>query len=188
MQALKPEFGASASSQRVALTYMSNMPRVSFEELPDDARVWVFGAAEALTAPASRQLLDAVDDFLDHWNAHGSPLVCAREWRDDRFLAIGVDQSTAGASGCSIDGLFRALQRLEPELGTTLLGAGRVYYRDADGCIHAGTRPGFSQLARDGKVGAETAVFDTSITSAAAWREEFERPAKESWHARMLSS
>ena len=47
---------------------------------------------------------DGVDAFLDQWNAHGSALTCAREWRDDRFLAIGVDQSTAGASGCSASG------------------------------------------------------------------------------------
>ena len=171
---------------RVNLAWI--MPRVSFEELPDDARVWVFGAAAEMTAPASGRLLDTVDDFLEHWNAHGSPLVCAREWRDDRFLAIGVDQSTSGASGCSIDGLFRTLQRLEPELGTTLLGAGRVYYRDADGRVNAASRPVFSELARDGKVGAATAVFDTSLTSAHAWRTEFERPARESWHAQLLSS
>ena len=162
------------------------MPRVSFEELPDDARVWVFGAAGEMTSPASARLLDAVDDFLDQWNAHGSPLVCAREWRDGRFLAIGVDQSTAGASGCSIDGLFRTLQTLEPELGTTLLAAGRIYYRDADGRVTVATRPSFTQLAREGTVGAGTAVFDTALTSAAAWREEFERPAKDSWHARLL--
>lgn len=163
------------------------MPRVSFEKLPDDARVWVFGAAGEMTSAASERLLDAVDDFLDDWNAHGSPLVCAREWRDNRFLAVGVDQSTAGASGCSIDGLFRTLQRLEPELGTTLLGAARVYYRDADGRVNVTTRPGFSRLAREEKIGAQTAVFDTSLTSAAQWRTEFERPAKESWHARLLS-
>ena len=163
------------------------MPTVSFEELPDDARVWVFGAAGEMSAAASERLLDAVDDFLAQWNAHGSPLVCAREWRDDRFLAIGVDQSTEGASGCSIDGLFRTLQRLEPELGTTMLGASRVYYRDADGKVNVATRPSFTQLAREAKVGAETAVFDTSLTSAAAWREAFERPAKDSWHAKLLS-
>src|SRR5690349_5668021 len=164
------------------------MPRVSFEELPDDARVWVFGAAEALPAPASRQLLETVDDFLDHWNAHGSPLVCAREWRDDRFLAIGVDQSTAGASGCSIDGLFRTLARLEPELGTTLLGGGRVYYRDAEGRVNVTTRGTFNQLAREGKVGPDTPAFDTSITSADAWRDRFEQPTSRSWHASLIGS
>ena len=164
------------------------MPRVSFEQLPDDARVWVFGAAGAMSLPASERLLAAVDEFLSQWNAHGSPLVCAREWRDDRFLAVGVDQSMEGASGCSIDGLFRTLQRLEPELGTTLLGAGRVYYREGGGAVAVATRPGFRELSRDGKVGEETLVFDTSLTSAAAWREEFERPAKESWHSQLLSS
>ena len=164
------------------------MPRVSFDALPDDARVWVFGAANGLDNVASERLLGAVDDFLAQWNAHGSPLVCARDWRDERFLAIGVDQSTAGASGCSIDGLFRTLARLEPELGTTLLGGGRVYYRDSDGRVIATTRAMFDQLGREGQIGADTMVFDTSITLASAWRDRFERPVRESWHAQLITA
>jgi hypothetical protein len=163
------------------------MPRVVFESLPDDARVWVFGAANALDDRARERLLSAVDEYLDQWHAHGAPLVCARDWRDDRFLAIGVDQSTAGASGCSIDGLFRTLARLEPELGTTLLGGGRVYYRDADGRVSATTRPAFAQSVREGQAGPETPVFDTSLTSAVAWRHAFERPMRESWHASLVT-
>ena len=164
------------------------MPRVSFDSLPDDARVWVFGAANEIRGPSTERLLDAVDDFLAEWNAHGSPLVAGREWRDDRFLAIGVDQSAAGASGCSIDGLFRTLARLEPELGTTMLGGGRVYYRDADGRVNVATRAAFNALARDGRVGPDTLAFDTSVTTAAAWRERFERPVRESWHAQLLGA
>lgn len=164
------------------------MPRVPFDVLPGDARVWVFGAANELTDTAANRLLDAVDEFLAEWNAHGSPLTCGREWREGRFLAIGVDQSMAGASGCSIDGLFRTLARLEPELGTTLLGGGRVYYRDATGRVDVATRGAFNQLARDGQVGPDTAVFDTSITSAAAWRDHFERPIRESWHAQLIGA
>ena len=163
------------------------MPRVAFQSLPDDARVWVFGAANALDDRARERLLSAVDEYLDQWHAHGAPLVCAREWRDDRFLAIGVDQSTAGASGCSIDGLFRTLARLEPELGTTLLGGGRVYYRDADGRVSATTRAAFAQKVREGQAGPETPVFDTSLTSAEAWRHAFERPMRESWHASLVT-
>src|SRR5215204_5472870 len=129
------------------------MPRVAFDTLPDDARVWVFGAANEIAAPAADRLLQAVDEFLAQWNAHGSPLLCARDWRDDRFLAVGVDQSTAGASGCSIDGLFRTFVRLEPELGTSLVGGSRVYYRDAEGTVQSATRKGFNELARDGRIG-----------------------------------
>ena len=163
------------------------MPRVSFDSLPDDARVWVFGAAAEPSPAATEQLLSAVDDFLAQWNAHGAPLACAREWRDDRFLAIGVDQSTAGASGCSIDGLFRTLARLEPVLGTTMLGGGRVYYRDVDGRVSVTTRNAFNQLVADGRIGPDTPVFDTAITSALAWRQEFERPMRDSWHAQLVN-
>lgn len=161
------------------------MPRVPFESLPDNARVWVFAAAAPLDPPAFQRMIGAVDDFLAQWNAHGAPLVCARDWRDDRFLAIGVDQSSAGASGCSIDGLFRTLAGLEPELGTSLLGD-RVYYRDAEGRVNAASRRSFAELARTGRVGPETAVFDTALTSAALWRREFERPARASWHAALI--
>jgi hypothetical protein len=164
------------------------MPQVSFDSLPDDARVWVFGAADEVSAPAADRLLGAVDDFLAHWNAHGSPLVCGREWRDDRFLAIGVDQSTAGASGCSIDGLYRTLARLKPELGTSLLGSGRVYYRDAGGRVSAATRKEFAELAREGRIGPDTPTFDTSITTASAWRHQFERAARDSWHAQLIGA
>ncbi|HEX6052812.1 MAG TPA: hypothetical protein VFZ21_26280 [Gemmatimonadaceae bacterium] len=163
------------------------MPRVDFDDLPPDARVWVFGASNALEGPAAVGLLGAVDDFLAQWNAHGSPLVCGRDWRDDRFLAIGVDQATAGASGCSIDGLFRTLARLEPELGTKLLGAGRVYYRDSTGRIRAVTRAAFAEMARTGEVSPDTPVFDTALATAAEWRDRFERPARESWHAELMS-
>jgi len=164
------------------------MPQVPFDSLPSDARVWVFGAANELTLPASERLLDAVDAFLGQWNAHGSPLTCGREWRDGRFLAIGVDQTAAGASGCSIDGLFRTLARLEPDLGTSLLGSGRVYYRDREGRVNAATRRTFGELARAGSVGPDTPTFDTSVTTASAWREEFERPVRESWHAQLIGA
>src|SRR5262245_18169653 len=97
------------------------MPMVRFDTLPDDASDWVVGAAAPVDEVDAKRLLAAVDGFLLQWKAHGHPLTCAREWRDDRFLVVGVDQSTEGASGCSIDGLFRTLQGLEAGIGTSLV-------------------------------------------------------------------
>ena len=115
------------------------MPRVPFEMLPDEGRIWVFGVSAALSADSTASLLREVDDYLDGWSAHGAPLTCARDWRDGRFLAIGVDQSTAGASGCSIDALFRILQGTERSLGVALVAGGRVFHRDAAGRCSAWT-------------------------------------------------
>lgn len=163
------------------------MPQVSFESLPDDARLWVFAAAEPLDDAQRARLLAEVDAFLANWAAHGAPLRAARDWRDARFLAVAVDQSTAGASGCSIDGLFRRLQALEPTLGTSLLGgASRVYWRDAEGRVHAAARADAKTRAADGAWGADSPVFDLGVTTAGDWRGRFERPARESWHAALL--
>ncbi len=163
------------------------MPVVSFESLPDDARIWVFGAAAPIDDVDAAKLLAAVDGFLIQWKAHGHPLTCARHWRDDAFLVIGVDQNSEGASGCSIDGLFRTLQGLEPAIGTTMIGGGRVFFRDALSLVHSVTRAEFEAMARRGEVGADTRVFDTTVTAAGTFRSSFERPASAGWHAELLS-
>ena len=162
------------------------MTLVPFDTLPDDARVWVFGSDSSLDPSTSRRLLTDVDAYLAQWNAHGAELTCGRGWRDDRFLAIGVDQSSAGASGCSIDGLFRTLRSLEPVLGTSLVNGGRVFFRDDSGVVRSVDRERFAQLAGNGAISEETPVFDTSVTTAADWRTRFETRVKDSWHKALV--
>jgi hypothetical protein len=157
------------------------MPIVPFDTLPNSARIWVFASDHELAGASADTLLAAVDHFLAEWRAHGVPLHCAREWRDNRFLAIGVDVNEENASGCSIDGLFRTLQQLQRELGAQLIGGGRVFYRSRGGAVETTTREDFSARAKRGEVTAATPVFDTSLTDAAAWRTRFEQPAGLAW-------
>ena len=157
------------------------MPIVPFESLPDASRIWVFGSDKPVTGPAAQRLLGEADRFLENWTAHGAPLRCARLWRDDRFLVIGVDQSDAHASGCSIDGLFRSLQGLEREIGARLVGGGRVFYRDHSGVAQSADRSELDRLVSSGEVGPNTVVFDPSITDLGEWRAKFEQPARKSW-------
>lgn len=162
------------------------MPVVSFETLPDAARVWVFGSEAPLTEDGTAALLRGVDEYLADWKAHGAPLTVAREWRDGRFLAVAVDQSTAGASGCSIDGLFRVLKQLEGAAGTSLVAGGRVFYRDTTSAVQSAARSDIARLSAEGAITKDTVVFDTSITDLGTFRACFERRAKESWVAELL--
>jgi len=162
------------------------MPTLEFSQLPADGRVWLFGAAAPIDDIDERRLLATVDDFLRTWAAHGEPLWSARDWRGGRFLAVGVDTSREGASGCSIDGLFRALKAIEGSIGTTLLDGALVYYRDQADFVHAVSRDDFSYLARAGHVGVDTPVLDLSITEVSEYRARFERRAGDSWHATLL--
>jgi hypothetical protein len=158
---------------------------VPFDTLPDSARIWVFASDRPLLGASADKLLAAVDQFLSEWKAHGVPLRCGREWRDGRFLAVGVDITAEHASGCSIDGLFRTLQQLEKTIGSRLVGGGRVFYRTKSG-IEMATPEQFSERVKGGDVALETPVFDISLTDAAHWRTRFEQPAGRSWTARFF--
>jgi hypothetical protein len=158
------------------------MPVVSFSELPANGRVWIFASDRPLRGDDAASLLAEVDRFLAQWKAHGAPLRSGREWRNDRFLVIGVDPTAEQASGCSIDGLFRGLQELERSLATRLVGGGRVFYRDRQGNPALASRADAASV-----ISHDTPVFDTSLTDVAGYRARFERPAADTWVAVLLT-
>lgn len=160
------------------------MPRVAFEELPGDARVWIFAAARPLGGAERDRLLAEVDRFIDQWRAHDVPLAAGRDLRYDRFLFVAVDQRRAGPSGCSIDALVREMKRLERELDVALVDHAPVTFRRA-GAIERASRERFADMAAAGEVSPDTTVFDNTLTSLGDVRAgRWEVAAADAWHAR----
>jgi hypothetical protein len=162
------------------------MPTVDFTELPDLARVWVFASSRPLNDAEEQELLSGVDAFLEDWRAHGEPLTSGRDWREQRFLTIAVDQRDAHASGCSIDGLYRVLKEVERSVGTQLLGGGTIHYRAPSGEIRSLPREEFAEAAERGEVTRDTTVFDLTVGSVGEWVAELEKPAGRSWHSQLF--
>lgn len=160
------------------------MPRISFDELPDHGRLWVFPATRPLGADERVRLLTEVDGFLQSWAAHGAALSSARELRDDAFLLIGVDEDAEAPSGCSIDALVNRLDALGQDLGVRLIDHAPVWFRDGE-AVRSVSRTEFRAMARDSQVDPSTTVFDTSLTRVSALREGgLERQARETWHGK----
>ncbi len=158
------------------------MPRVTFEDMPDDGRLWAFGLGRDLTEDETLVLMEVVDGFLNEWAAHGAPLKCARDFRHGRFLLVSVDESSVTSSGCSIDAMVRSLKTLEGPLETSIVDQTPVWFRDEEG-VRCATRAEFKALALAGTVSSETTVFDNTVTQVGQVRRgEWERPARESWH------
>lgn len=160
------------------------MPRIPFEHLPSDARLWIFAAERRLDGEEGRRVLSETDAFIDEWSAHGVPLTAGRELRHDQFVLVGVDERAAGVSGCSVDALVRRMQRLGDVLGVELVNNAPVLYREGE-TIYRVSRERFSELAASGTVGPNTRVFDNTLTrigdlDAGKW----EVKAVDSWHGR----
>lgn len=160
------------------------MPRVPFDELPADARLWIFPAARRLSSDEKQVVLAEADAFIAQWSAHGVPLRGARDLQHDQFVLVGVDERAAGISGCSIDALVRRMQHVEVSLGVELTNNAPVIYRDG-GIIARVPREEFGALAAAGTVGLDTLVFDNTLTTVGEFRAgRWEVRARQSWHAR----
>lgn len=163
------------------------MSQVPFDALPDDAHVWCFAAEPEPGPRETAHLLDSMQRFVEQWTAHRQDLTAGVTWMHQRFLLVGLDQSRAGVSGCSIDALMGRLGDLERELGIRLTDASPVWYRDGEGRIRPVLREEFRKLAKTGAVGPDTPVFDLTASTLGPIRGGgLERPASTSWHARLL--
>ena len=160
------------------------MPRIAFDELPADARVWIFSAARRLAEPERTRLLAEGDAFIDQWGAHATPLTAGRRLAYDQFLFVAVDQRAAGPSGCSIDALVRQMKALQTELGVELVNHAPVLFRRGD-AVERVSREAFAAMAAAGAVGPGTTVFNNTLTSLGDVRAgRWEVPAADSWHGR----
>jgi hypothetical protein len=164
------------------------MPCLSFDALPDTARLWIFPATRPLSAAEGERVLAETDAFIAGWTAHGVPLTAARDLRHDRFLMVAADEEAAGVSGCSIDALVRRMDRLGSTLGVALgvdlVEHGPVAYLDGAE-INQVPRHRFAALAASGSVTLDTIVFDNTITRVGDVRSgRWERPAGDAWHRR----
>lgn len=153
----------------------------SLSVMPDEARVWVFGAREPIRRDTAAS--PSMAGFIRRWAAHGEAVAGGFEWRYDRFLIVAADEERTGVSGCSIDSLFHTVRELGMELGVDLLDSAPIWYRDRSGEIHVAERPRFRDLIARGEVEASTIVFDNTVrTLGQIRRGEWERALSESWH------
>ena len=157
----------------------------SFEELPNNSRLWIYQSDRKFTEEELPRLEQALSLFLEKWTAHGSNLHAGFEIKYQRFIVIGLDQKVASASGCSIDTQVRFIQTLETEFEVSLLDKMNVTYIQNDR-LHFKPLADFKKMAKDGAVGKNTTVFNNLVNTKEEYLEHWEVPAIESWHNRFF--
>ncbi|MGN6639512.1 MAG: ABC transporter ATPase, partial [Mucilaginibacter sp.] len=89
-------------------------------QFSEHSRVWIYQSNRELTDNETSRLLDLLNKFAAEWTAHNHQLKAKAEIRYNRFIVLIVDESQAGASGCSIDKSVNFLKGLEQEFGISL--------------------------------------------------------------------
>lgn len=159
---------------------------MQLHDLPDHSPVWIFGADRTLRHEEIDEIKQVLRDFVADWSAHRVPLHATADVLHNRFVIVALDETRAGASGCSIDSLFRKVSELESHLALRLLDSSLVFYGDHAGNVQATDRGGFRKLATEGVISDATSVYDPALGTLGEVRRAWPAAAAESWHRSLL--
>ncbi len=158
---------------------------VTFQNLPNDARVWIFPSNRPFSELEISELNEAFSKFLQDWTAHGADLLAGFSLPYNRFIVIGLDQTAQNATGCAIDKLVHFVQQIETKFDVVLLDKMNVTYKQGAFLAHKSLSD-FKKMAQQHAVSKDTIVFNNLVDTKHDFDQFWEVPAKESWHQRFF--
>jgi len=75
----------------------------TYNILPDTTRVWIYQAQTPFTENKIAEIRQHISNFTTSWVSHNNQLRAFGDIYHNQFIVLMVDESLAGASGCSID-------------------------------------------------------------------------------------
>ncbi len=158
---------------------------IQYQSLPDTTRVWVYQSNQPLGSEKVPKTKEQIKAFAQQWISHNRQLRAYGDLLHDRFLVLMVDESQAGASGCSIDSSVRFVKALQAQEQVDFFDRMRFSYLDGDQ-VKTVSHLEFSDLYKKGAVNDDTIVFDTLVKDKAGFETGFQKKLSDSWHKRMV--
>jgi len=161
------------------------MPLAPYDTLPDDTRVWIYQSNRPLTDTEVQAVREELQAFVQEWVSHNRQLRAHGDVWHHTFIVLLVDESQAGASGCSIDKSVYFLKSLQDRLGVDLFDRMAFAYREGEQ-VAVLPKGAFRQAYAEGTITDDTPVFDNLVDTKAAFERQWEKPLRDSWHKRFV--
>jgi hypothetical protein len=150
------------------------------------SRVWVYVAERPLTAAEQDGIQQALEQFTRNWTAHNDALHAGAEVFAQQVILLYVDETRAGASGCSIDKSVHFLEQLSRQFQVDLFDRMRFGWVHPEKGVVFSDKNAFAALVKDGMIHSDTPVIHTLAGSVSELREHWLQPYGQSWHARLM--
>lgn len=147
-------------------------------------KVWAYPISRPLTDKEKEKLLLTGNAFVKSWTSHDRQLSASFDLIGECILLIQVDETTADASGCSIDKLTRFIKEIGQELNIDLMNRLLVAYdhNDQIAVVPAAT---VKELLSNGKMSGETLVYNTAVSNQEELKN-WKQALRDTWLSKYL--
>jgi hypothetical protein len=147
-------------------------------------KIWIYLSDKELKGELLNSVLKAGNEFVQNWKAHEMPLNATFEVVNDRFIVVGVDETTYNASGCSIDKLLRLVKQLEADHKIQLLNRLLVGYKTQSGVEVIPSAMIKEKLASK-QLDENTLIYNVAVSDSKEY-ENWLQPLKDTWLKKYL--
>ena len=158
---------------------------VSFDQLPDSSRIWVYQASRKLSASEIAMMEETLKDLCNSWKAHGAELHTSFSIQYSQFILLGVDESMAGASGCSIDGSVRQLKEIQSHIGIDLFDRTQVAFLSGE-TVEVVKMTDLKNHFLSGRLNGASLLFNNAISQKGDLKKNWLIPVEKSWLVKYL--
>jgi len=153
--------------------------------MPSISKVWIYQSNIKFTDEEVPEIDTQIQNFVTQWVSHNQALRAYGKLYHNRFIVLMVDESQAGASGCSIDKSVHFIKAMGFHHGVDFFDRMNFAYKKEDQIITA-HRDQFAKLFQNKEINNDTLVFNNLVKNKSQFENSWIVPLKDSWHARMV--
>lgn len=153
---------------------------IPFDEIDFNARIWIYQANRELSPDQAGTLTETLKAAVNHWDAHGKPLVASFKLFHNRFVVLAADESYEMPSGCAIDKSVSWLREAGLAMNVDFFDRS-VAWIDSLGRIRLAGISEVKTLIFEEEIGPSTPVFDNLVATKAQWMSRWKVPAQSTW-------
>lgn len=150
------------------------------QEFSPQSKVWIYQSSKPFGEPEASEINHSLKLFAEQWTAHNRQLKATGFLFENRIIVLMVDETAAGASGCSIDKAFNFIKNLEIKYGVELLNRMLVNYFNGKEWVTAG-------LQEINMLDENTLVADPLVNNKSDFDSRFVAPLKTTWMMQYIS-
>jgi len=153
--------------------------------LDDSSRVWIYQADSFFEEEQLDDVKHQIRTFVNEWVSHNNALRAYGNIFHKRLLCLFVDETQAGASGCSIDSSVRFVNDLGKQYDKNMIEREHFGYIKNDEVYFMHMNQ-LSDQYKAGIVNEETLFFDNLVDNKADFISHWLKPLGQSWQKRFI--
>ena len=158
---------------------------IPFEQLSDQARIWIYQANRSLTLQEQEAVLQASKTLVATWTSHERSLQGSAVVLHHRFLILALEKPAHQLSCCTMDSAINLLRKLKDTLHIDLLDRTQLVLSHQGNTWMVPIEQAKAQLQQR-TISADTHLFDNTITHKAALDHKWLIPVQDSWLGRYI--